>query len=389
MKRAIILVIDGGGAGEAPDAAAYSDAGASTLVHVAQADGKLRVPTLAALGLGNLLKLKNVPPAAAPAGAWTILQEVSAGKDSITGHWELAGLVTEKPFPTYPKGFPPEVIEPFQREIGREILGNCVASGTEIIKSLGVEHIKTGSPIVYTSADSVFQIAAHEEVIPVEELYQICETARRLLVLPHNVSRVIARPFAGKPGNFMRTANRKDFSVPPHGKTLLDLATEKGLKTVGIGKIGDLFSYHGLSEVIHTESDEDGLRKTHQALDDTAASILFTNLVDFDMKFGHRNDVAGFARNLEMMDRWLVKILGKLQKEDLLFITADHGCDPTITTSTDHTREWVPLLVVGAPVRQRKFLGRRSSFADVGQSCAEYLGLTPTSAGTSFLREIL
>lgn len=389
MKRVILIILDGVGAGESPDAKEYGDQGANTLEHVARSASALKIPMLQQLGLGNILTLPHVPPATAPAGAWGLLEEQSTGKDSITGHWELSGLITNTPFPTYPNGFPNEVVEPFQKKIGRKILGNKIASGTEIIQELGSEHLETGFPIVYTSVDSVFQIAAHEEVIPVEELYSICESARKLLIPPHHLARVIARPFTGKPGSFVRTPRRKDFSIDPTGLTLLDLAKEKKKIVVGIGKTGDLFQDRGFAQSIKTQSDEDGLKITLETIKNSKASIIFTNLVDFDSKYGHRNDPLGLAQNLELFDRYLLRIVKELQPEDLLMITADHGCDPTLTSSTDHTRERVPLLVAGKPVQHRKDLGLRSSFADVGQTVAAYLGLPSLPNGTSFLGELL
>lgn len=390
MKRVIVIVLDGVGAGAASDASDYGDAGSNTLAHAIEQTGPVHLPELQKLGLGCLLKIKKVSPTDDPQGCWGLLEEQSKGKDSITGHWELSGLITETPFPTYPKGFPPEIIEPFQKKIGRRILGNKAASGTEILKELGSEHVRSGFPIVYTSVDSVFQIAAHEEVIPVQELYRICRTAREMLVPPHHLSRVIARPFTGKPGNYIRTPRRKDFSVDPTGETLFDAAQKRRLKTIGIGKTGDLFNYKGLDETLKTISDEDGLQKTLRTIKSHEDfSVIFTNLVDFDMKYGHRNDAAGFVRNLELFDRYLAQIRKEMLKEDLLFITADHGCDPTLLNSTDHTRERIPLFVTGEPVQVKKDLGLRRCFADVGQTAAAFLGLPPLSKGKSFLEEIL
>jgi len=389
MRRSILIVLDGVGAGEAPDAADYDDIGSNTLAHVSQSNSSLKLPTLQQLGLGNIIPLQHVPPATAPAAAWGLLEAQSAGKDSITGHWELTGVIVKDPFPTYPNGFPAELIERFEHEIGRKVLGNKVASGTEIMKELGEEHLESGFPLVYTSADSVFQIAAHEETISVAQLYTMCETARKILIPPHHLSRVIARPFTGKPGNFVRTHRRKDFSLEPIGPTLLDRAKEKNLSVIGIGKTGDLFQERGFTQSIKTENDHDGLKKTIHAVANANFSILFTNLVDFDSKYGHRNDPEGFARNLELFDRHLLTLLKSLQPEDLLFITADHGCDPTRLNSTDHTRERVPLLVVGKPIKHRLELGIRKSFADAGQTIAEYLQLSTLEHGTSFLRELI
>lgn len=388
MKRICLIVLDGVGAGATPDAADYQDQGANTLAHVTESI-PLKIPTLQQLGLGNILPLSSIPPSEHPKAAWGRLEEQSAGKDSITGHWELAGVITTNPFPTYPNGFPDEIIAPFKKEIGLDILGNKAASGTEILKELGEEHLRTGFPIVYTSVDSVFQIAAHEEVIPIEQLYSICKVARNLLRTPHHMSRVIARPFEGKPGAFTRTPRRKDFSLEPSESTILDLALQKGLETVAIGKTADLFNYRGITETYSTVNDEDGLKKTLVLLKQKRGSLLFTNLVDFDSKYGHRNDPKGFAQNLELFDRYLKEILKTLTQDDLLIITADHGCDPTFTAHTDHTREYVPLLVAGSRVQKQVDLGIRPTFADVGQTIAEYLELPSLPHGTSFLKEIL
>ncbi|HEY3248971.1 MAG TPA: phosphopentomutase [bacterium] len=387
FTRVIILVLDSAGIGGAPDAAAYGDAGSSTIPHIADAVGGLRLPVLGDLGLGCIVPIAGVPPAAAPRAAYGRLTEASAGKDSTTGHWELMGIILDRPFPTYPHGFPSEIIEPFEREIGTPILGNVAASGTEIIARLGPEHQRTGFPIVYTSADSVFQVAAHEDVIPVDRLYQICEMARRLLRGPHAVSRVIARPFVGAPGNYVRTDRRRDFSVPPPAPTVLDAAVRAGWEVSGIGKIPDLFAHRGISAAVHTHDDLDGLDATVRALEQQSRGIIMTNLVDLDTKFGHRNDPAGYGADLEAIDARLPQILDRLVSSDVFVITADHGNDPT-TGSTDHAREQVPMLWTGPRIRSID-LGSRPTFADVGATVAAALGVVWAGPGTNLLPQFL
>ncbi|HTE02905.1 MAG TPA: phosphopentomutase, partial [bacterium] len=350
FTRIVIIVLDSAGVGELPDAGRYGDEGSSTLPHTARAVGGLRVPELEALGLGRIVSIEGVRPLPAPRGAYGKLAERSAGKDSTTGHWELMGVIVDRPFPTYPRGFPPDLIAAFERAIRTSTLGNEVASGTEIIARLGPEHQRTGYPIVYTSADSVFQVAAHEDVIPVQRLYEICLAARRLLTGPHAVSRVIARPFVGSPGAYTRTDRRRDFSLPPTAPTVLDAVTAQGLEVVGIGKISDLFAGRGVTRSIHTRDDLDGMAQTGAAMTSTARGIIFTNLVDLDSKFGHRNDPAGYARDLEAIDAALPQVMGRVRPDDLVVITADHGNDPT-TGSTDHAREYVPVLFGGPAVR--------------------------------------
>jgi len=387
FRRAVLITLDGVGAGALPDAAQYGDAEASTLLHVAEVCGGLDLPTLQRLGLGNILPLPGVPAAARPAAGYGKMRERSAGKDTTTGHWELAGVVRDLPFPTYPHGFPKEVIAAFSRETGLEPLGNIAASGTEIIRRLGEEHLRTGRPIVYTSADSVFQIAAHEEVIPVERLYRICRTARRILD-PWGIARVIARPFAGRGAtDFHRTPRRHDFSMPPTSPTLLDNLQQNGLPVIGVGKIGDIFAGKGVSESIYTESNADGMARTLGALAGLDKGLVFTNLVDFDMLYGHRRDPAGFGATLREFDRWLPRLLKALGETDLLLITADHGCDPT-TPGTDHTREYVPLLAWHRRLGAGVSLGTRGSFADVAATLAAVFSVA-SSAGESFLPELL
>lgn len=387
-NRVILIVLDGVGVGALPDAAAYGDAGAHTLAHVAEAAGGLRVPNLEALGLGHLGVLAGVSRTAQPDGCFGKMAALSKGKDSTTGHWEMTGVVLETPFPTYPMGFPREVIESFQQAVGRKTLGNYAASGTAIIQEMGVQHLQTGSPIVYTSADSVFQIAAHEQVIPAEELYGMCRTARKLLVPPHQVARVIARPFTGEPGAFTRTSGRRDFSIEPPAQTLLDVLKTGGYPVIGIGKIGDLFKGRGLTRAVPTTSDTVTLEETVRALHSIPRGLIVSNLNEFDMLYGHRNDAAGFAQALQAFDARLPDILGRMQADDLLCITADHGNDPT-RPGTDHTREYVPLLVYGARVAKGVNLGVRKSFADLGQTIAEDLGSKRLAWGESFLHIVL
>jgi len=387
FRRAVVLVCDGLGVGEAPDAAAFGDQGSDTLGHVL-ASRDVKIPNLRALGLGNLPPTFSGARHPRPDGAYGKMAERSAGKDTATGHWEMTGLVTEKPFKTYPDGFPAELILSFEQRVGRRVLGNEAASGTEILKDLGEEHVRTGRPIVYTSQDSVFQIAAHENVIPLEELYKICRIAYEIACLQFGVCRVIARPFVGtRRDDFKRTPSRRDFPVPPGGVTLLDRLAEKGLPVFGVGKIEDIFTGRGVSAAVHTTSDADGVDQTLKAMREQREGLIFTNLVDFDTLYGHRNDVAGYARNLEQLDARIPEVLNALGERDVFMLTADHGCDPS-DTSTDHTREHVPLLVRGPAVRAGRDLGVRSTFADLGQTLADNFGLPALPAGTSFLREL-
>ncbi len=390
MKRAIIIVLDSVGIGELPDAADYGDVGSNTLVNIKKAKPDMDLKNMCALGLGNIegKEISFLGKVEHPQGCFAKMAEKSIGKDTTTGHWEMAGIITEKPFPTFTEnGFPHALMEKFETAIGTKTLGNYAASGTEIIKVLGAEHMKTGYPIVYTSADSVFQIAAHENVISVPKLYEICQTARELLTGEWGVARVIARPFVGTEGNFTRTKNRKDFSLPPTGTTILDLAKQKGQTVVAIGKIEDIFEHRGMTITDHTTNNADGIEKTIEYLKQDFEGILFTNLVDYDMIYGHRNDVEGYGNALIYFDQKLPEILDSLKQEDILFITADHGCDPT-TPSTDHSREYVPLLVYGKNIKQNVNLGIRNTFADLGQTISDYLGLKANFAATSFLREI-
>jgi phosphopentomutase len=381
-RRAIILVLDGVGVGAAPDAADYGDVGSDTLGNLARERGGLSLPNLAAAGLGNIAPLEGVAPTTAPQGAWGKMRPASAGKDSTTGHWEIAGLHLTRPFPTYPSGFPQELLDDFSRATGRGVIGNVPASGTEIIARLGAEHEATGKLIVYTSADSVFQIAAHEQVVPLEELYAACEIARGMLVAPHDVSRVIARPFVGQPGAYVRTTNRRDYALPPPEETLLDDLAAAGVPRAGVGKVDDLFAGRGL-RARHTRDNGEGIEAILEWLVGEQGGLLFANLVDFDTLYGHRNDAAGFERALREFDDALPVIRSALREDDLLFITADHGNDPT-TRSTDHAREYVPLLAIGDPVHPVS-VGERETFSDLGATVAEWLNVGFRGRGSSFL----
>jgi phosphopentomutase len=381
-RRAVILVLDGVGVGAAPDAAAYGDAGSDTLGNLARARGGLTLPNLAAAGLGWVAELKGVPRVPRTGGAWGVMQPASPGKDSTTGHWELAGIHLKRPFPTYPQGFPAEVVTAFSSATGRAAIGNVAASGTEIIERFGAEHERTGAWIVYTSADSVFQVAAHEAVVPLEELYAACETARRQLVAPHDVSRVIARPFIGAAGAYQRSANRRDYSLEPPGETLIDALAAAGVPRAGVGKVDDLFAGRHL-RARHTASNAEGIRAILEWIRGSQGGLLFANLVDFDTLYGHRNDAEGFERALREFDDALPALRDALREDDLLFITADHGNDPT-TGSSDHARENVPLLVLGDPVHPVA-LGVRETFADLGATVAEWLNVGFRGRGQSFL----
>jgi phosphopentomutase len=386
ISRVLLIVMDSVGIGELPDAGAYGDEGSNTIGNIARAV-PLGVPTLRSLGLDRLVDLGG-PRVADVRGAYGRMAEASAGKDSVTGHWEMAGIVLDRAFPTYPQGFPADLIAEFERRIGRRTLGNVVASGTVIIDQLGPEHLRTGAPIVYTSADSVFQIAAHEDVVPIDEQYRICHVAFELVAKGHGVARVIARPFVGEPGHFTRTANRRDFALEAPSDTLLDHLTRAGHPVVGIGKIEDLFAKRGIAEAVHTTSDEHGMDLVEAHLTSTAAGLIFVNLVDFDTQYGHRNNVEGYAANLERFDARLARVLPQLRPSDLLIVTADHGNDPT-TASTDHSREYVPVLCAGDQVRRGADLGTRATFADLGQTIAEIFGVGPLAHGVSFRPDLL
>ncbi len=373
IKRVVLIVLDSLGVGALPDAERYGDAGSNTLGHVAMESGGLALPVLGSLGLGNIIPVKNVPPAAYPRAAFGKMAPRSPGKDTTTGHWEIAGIPLESTFPVYPEGFPSRIIAPLEQALGKKVLGNKAASGTEIIEELGGQHLETGAPIVYTSADSVFQIAAHEEVISVERLYEICAIARQLLQGKDAVARVIARPFTGRPGTFRRTSRRKDYSLPPPGNTLLTSLREKGFQVTGVGKVGNIFAEVGLTASYPTKNNNDGLDRLLTLMSSQKSGLLFVNLIDFDMLYGHRNEVAGYARALEIFDNRLTELLNAMTSKDLLLITADHGCDPT-HPGTDHTREYVPLLAYAKSLRGGKSLGVRGSFADVAATISEYFG---------------
>ena len=415
--RAIVIVMDSVGIGELPDAAVYGDQGSNTVGNIAR-QVPLKLATLRGLGLGNLVKLDpertdetaetaksaeisfenpfsgnsaasavSAVPSATSLGAYGRMAEASKGKDSVTGHWEMMGIVLDRAFPTFPHGFSASVIDEFSRLTGRGVIGNKAASGTAIIDELGPEHMRSGALIVYTSADSVFQIAAHEQIVPIPELYRDCEIAYKLVGEGLGVGRVIARPFIGAPGHFTRTSNRHDYALPPSGETVLDRATAAGIPVVAIGKIEDLFAGRGITRGIHTTSDDDGMSRVEEQMKVVDRGFIFANLVDFDAQYGHRNDVAGYAANLERFDSRLARLIPQLRDDDLLVVTADHGNDPT-TPSTDHAREYVPLLITGARVRSGFDLGTRQTFADLGQTLAELFGVGRMAQGTSFLREL-
>ena len=412
FRRVIVIVMDSVGIGELPDASSYGDQGSNTLGNIAKRV-PLRLPTLRSLGLDRLVDLNGSEKTAedakhaevllerkisansaisaessgTPLGAYGRMAEASAGKDSVTGHWEMMGIVLDRAFPTFPNGFSADVIDAFARQTGRGVLGNKAASGTTILDELGAEHMRTGALIVYTSADSVFQIAAHEDIVPIAELYRACEIAYKLVGEGLGVGRVIARPFVGTPGHFKRTANRHDYALPPSGETLLDRAKAAGLPVVAIGKIEDLFAGRGVTSAVHTASDDEGMDRVEEQMAAVDRGFIFTNLVDFDTQYGHRNDVGGYAKNLERFDARLAAILPLLRDDDCLVVTADHGNDPT-TPSTDHAREYVPLLVTGRHVRAGADLGTRRTFADLGQTIADILGVGPLAHGTSFLAQI-
>ena len=387
FARVIWIVLDSVGIGELPDAAEYGDTGRNTLGHIAESR-PLRIPTLVELGLANIAPLQHLQSAEAPRGFYGKGATHSPGKDTTTGHWEMAGVWLEQAFPVYKQGFPPEVMEPFEKQIGRKTLGNKPASGTEIIKELGEEHVRTGKPIVYTSGDSVFQIAAHEEVIPIAELYRMCEIARKLLDGKHRVGRVIARPFTGTPGNFMRTSRRHDYAVDPPKPMLLDVLKERGVPVFGVGKIHDIYNGRGVDAYVSTNCNADGMEKLTAALRDRQNGLIFCNLVDFDMLYGHRKDLEGFARSLEEFDVWLASYLPLLTEHDLLMITADHGCDPDPRwATTDHSREYVPILAYTPANLHGTSLGVRETLADMGQTIAENFG-GAIPHGKSFLGEL-
>lgn len=386
-RRVIVVILDSLGIGDMPDAEMFDTAGSNTLVNIGTRVAGLTLPNMERLGLGHIHPILGVDPHPQPEGCYGAMSEVSNAMDTTVGHWEIMGVRTERSFPTYPDGFPNEVIEPFERAIGRPVLGNKAESGTVIIEELGEEHMRSGSPIVYTSADSVFQIAAHEEVIPVPELYRMCETARDILKGEHAVSRVIARPFVGKPGGFQRTHRRKDFSLSPTDRTVMEDLKESGYDVKCVGKISDIFNEVGVTESFHTKGNLDGIQKTMELIEDEFEGLIFTNLVDFDSKYGHRNNPLGYAQALEEWDQYLEEIISDLNEGDILMITGDHGTDPT-TDSTDHSRELVPLLVYGPGLARGVDLGVRVGFYDVGQTILDYFDIDRQTEGKSFLPEI-
>ena len=386
FSRVVLIVLDGVGAGAAPDAAAYGDAGSHTLANTARAVGGLHLPNFTRMGLGRIGEIAGVPAVAAPDAHVGTMQPAAAGKDSTSGHWEMMGCTLTHPLPTYPGGFPDDIIAAFERAIGRRVLGNRVASGTAILDALGPRHLETGEPIVYTSADSVFQIAAHEERVPVPELYRWCEAARALLVPPHGVARVIARPFLGEPGGFRRTPRRRDFSLPPPGETVLDVLAATGKRVLTIGKIDELFAGRGVARAIHTRDNREGMARTLEVVAGRDAELAFVNLVDFDTMWGHRNDARAFALGLEEFDAFLPELRRALRDDDLLILTADHGNDPT-TPSTDHSRECVPLLVWHRALARGRYLGVRETFADVGATVARALGVRVVAGSPVEARE--
>ena len=387
MNRIFLIVLDSFGIGAMPDAAAFGDAGANTLASCA-GSAKLDIKTLAASGLGNIDGVDCMAPAKHPLGAYGRLAEASMGKDTTIGHWEIAGIVSKDPLPTYPEGFPEEILTPFREATGRGVLANAPWSGTAVIEEYGAEHMKTGDLIVYTSADSVFQIAAHEEIVPPKTLYEYCRIARKILVGKHGVGRVIARPFVGTPGNFVRTANRHDFSLEPPKTTLLDAVKAAGMDAIAVGKIKDIFAGRGITEFVYNNSNSDGMAHADCYVNQPFQGLCFVNLVDFDMQYGHRRDIDGYGGALTEFDRWLTDFIPKLGDEDAVFITADHGCDPGYEATTDHTREYVPLLVLGKKIKPAN-LGTRNSFADIAATIAELLGVELDTPGISFAKDII
>jgi len=388
MRRIILIVLDSVGVGELPDAADFGDEKSNTISNISKVVGGLNIPNLKRMGIGNITDILGAERISSPIASYGKCNERSIGKDTVTGHWEMAGVIIETPLQTYPNGFSKEIMSEFEQKIGTNTIGNVVASGTEIIKELGDTHVKTGFPIIYTSADSVFQIAAHEKVIPLEKLYEMCQTARDMLVGDKIVGRVIARPFIGEKGNYTRTSNRKDYALDPFGKTMLDYIKEDGQNVMAVGKIEDIFNKKGITEAIHIKNNMDGVDKTLEFMKTDKKGIIFTNLVDFDMLYGHRNDVKGYASAIEKFDTRVPEILGLLGKDDILIITADHGCDPT-TASTDHSREYIPLLVY---LRNNKIgtnLGTRSSFTDIGKTVLEILKIKNNLPGVSFYNQII
>lgn len=388
INRVILIVLDSVGVGELPDAANYGDIGSNTLGNIVKVSGGIEIPNLCRLGIGKIAGIDYLPVPQSIEGSYARMEEVSQGKDTITGHWEMAGIQLEYPFPTYPQGFSKGILESFEKLTGRGVLANSVASGTEVIEEYGEEHMRTGKLIVYTSADSVFQIAAHEDIVPIDELYRICKNARELLQGENMVGRVIARPFLGQPGSFTRTSNRRDFSAEPTSDTILDKMKQKGLDVIAVGKIEDIFSKKGITEAEHTNGNMNGVDITIEYMKKNNNGLIFTNLVDFDMLFGHRNNIEGYKKAIEEFDKRLPEIMSTLKEEDLLIITADHGCDPT-TPSTDHSREHVPVLLFGKNIKKDVNLGTRNTFSDLASTIADIFKIENVFPGQSFLEAIL
>lgn len=386
-KRVVLIVLDSVGCGELPDAKKYLDEGSNTIGNISKAIGGLSLPNMQKFGLGNIDGMKGILKENNPIGSFGKCAEKSIGKDTVTGHWEIAGVVLEKPLNTYPNGFPEDIIKEFESKIGRKILGNVVASGTEIIKELGDEHVRTGYPIVYTSADSVFQIAAHEDIIPLDKLYEMCRIAREMLVGNRTVGRVIARPFIGNSGNYTRTSNRRDYALDPFNKTILDYISESGKSVMAVGKIEDIYNKKGVTDAVHIKNNMDGVDRTIEYMKTDKDGLIFTNLVDFDMLYGHRNDVNGYANALKEFDNRVPEIINNLRDDDVLIITADHGCDPT-TPSTDHSREYIPVLVYGKYIKSGINIGIRKCFCDIGKTVLDILNIKNDLYGESFAKDI-
>ncbi|WP_010240603.1 phosphopentomutase [Clostridium arbusti] len=388
MNRIILIVLDSVGVGEMPDSKLYGDEGSNTIGNIAKNVGGLKLPNMEALGLGNINDIQGLKKVQKSKGNYGKCAEISKGKDTVTGHWEISGVVLEKPLKTFPNGFPKNIIDKFENSIGKKIIGNKVASGTEIIKELGDEHVRTGCPIIYTSADSVFQIAAHENIIPLEKLYDMCRAARKMLTGENTVGRIIARPFIGKEGNYTRTSNRRDFALDPFSKTILEYIKEANLNVMAVGKIEDIFNGKGVTEAVHIKNNMDGVDRTIEYMKENKKGLIFTNLVDFDMLYGHRNDPKGYANALEEFDKRVPEIIDNMNYEDILIITADHGCDPT-TASTDHSREYIPLLVYGKSIKSGVDMGIRKCFCDIGKTVLDILQVENTIYGESFKDKLI
>ncbi|MBC2580345.1 phosphopentomutase [Clostridium sp. DJ247] len=388
VRRVILIVLDSVGVGELPDAADFGDVGSDTLGNISKAIGGIRLPNMEKMGLGYIPNIKNINKLENPTAAFGKCAELSKGKDTVTGHWEIAGIVLKEPLNTYPNGFPTDIIKEFEEKIGRRIIGNKVASGTEIIKELGAEHIKTGYPIVYTSADSVFQIAAHEDIVSLDELYKMCKIAREMFVGDKVIGRIIARPFIGENGQFTRTANRRDFALDPFEKTMLDYIKENDLNVMAVGKIEDIYNKKGITEAVHIKDNMDGINKTLEYIKKNKPGLIFTNLVDFDMHYGHRNDIQGYAKALVDFDNRVPELLSSMEDDDVLIITADHGCDPT-TESTDHSREYIPVLLYGSKIKKGTNIGVRSSYCDIGKTILDLLDINNQLYGESFKENVI